>query len=253
LSFKNNISAIHFLNAKDIDAVADFLIKEWHSRQQHQIVHFMYYASLELIRKNVAYAQAAAFADYTLVDGIGMQLYFKLTLGKTMSNLNGTDLSPVLIRKLVDKNIPIAFYGTTEAQILRCNEKLNQQYGKQVLSYFQNGYAPFDWSKINPNTVLLVGKGTPLQEIWTAENILHIKEKNIFVITVGGYFDFLSGLYIRAPKLVRLFKLEWFWRTVVHPKRHYQKRLRDMTIIFRPVLDRMAKVKDFFKIEELNF
>ncbi|HNJ61593.1 MAG TPA: WecB/TagA/CpsF family glycosyltransferase, partial [Chitinophagales bacterium] len=61
-------------------------------------------------------------------------------------------------------------------------------------------------------------------------------------------FDFLSGLYIRAPKLIRTLKLEWFWRTMLHPTRHYQKRLRDTTIIFRPFLDRWANVKPYFNI-----
>ncbi|HNM67921.1 MAG TPA: WecB/TagA/CpsF family glycosyltransferase [Chitinophagales bacterium] len=247
LSFKENVSKLKFLNSRNIDEVTDILLSEWQNNK-YLIVHFMYYASLELIRKDEIYAQTMSISDYVLVDGIGMQLYFKWALDEKMNNLNGTDLSPVLIDKLYKKNIPIVFYGTTKEQISACNANLSRQYGQSILSYYQDGYSKLDWSQVKPNSVLFVGKGTPLQEIWTSENFQQIKYNNIFVITVGGYFDFLSGLYIRAPKLIRTLKLEWLWRTMLHPTRHYQKRLRDTTIIFRPFLDRWANVKPYFNI-----
>lgn len=250
-NFQSNLSKVNFINAKDIASVVDFLIEEWKTKNHYQIVHFMYYASLELLRNNQTYATALQKANYVLVDGIGMQLYFKMALNKKMSNLNGTDLSPILIQKLVEQNHKIVFYGTTEAQIEACNNNLKNQYNKNILSYYQNGYTPLDWTKVEQNSVLFVGKGTPIQEIWTEENLNHIKEKNIFVITIGGYFDFLSGLYIRAPKWVRFLKLEWLWRTLLHPHRHYQKRLRDTTIIFRPWLDKIFRNHRHFNIKEI--
>ena len=90
LSFKENVSKLKFLNSRNIDEVTDILLSEWQNNK-YLIVHFMYYASLELIRKDEIYAQTMSISDYVLVDGIGMQLYFKGALGEKMNNLNGTD------------------------------------------------------------------------------------------------------------------------------------------------------------------
>ncbi len=250
MSFANKIAEIQFLNANNADVACNYILDIW-KKQDVCVIHFMYYASLELLRKNDAYAAALTLSNYILVDGIGMQLYFKLSMDKKMNNLNGTDLSPVLIQKLIQREIPISFYGTTQTQISACNEQLNKQYKKQILHYFQDGYSALDWEKIPNKSVLFVGLGTPMQEIWTATNYLIIQEKKLLLISVGGYFDFLSGYYARAPLLVRKIKMEWLWRTILHPARHYQKRLRDMTISFRPFLDKFSNIQKYFKILEL--
>lgn len=251
MSFKENIASIQLLNASNIDEACNYILKQWKTKATAYIVHFMYYASLELIRKDNSYAKALSISNIILVDGIGMQLYFKIAMNKAMSNLNGTDLSPKMIQLLFQNNIPFSFYGTTKQQIQACNNKLIEQYNATILHYFQDGYSDLDWSKIPNNSVLFVGMGTPLQELWTDKNINIIQEKKILVITVGGYFDFLSGFYTRAPRWVRMLKLEWLWRTILHPARHYQKRLRDTTIIFRPILDKIKKNTKYFNILEI--
>ena len=190
-------------------------------------------------------------ADFILVDGIGMQTYFKWLMGKDIANLNGTDISPFFIEKLIRQNIPICFYGTTEEQIKACSDVLNDQYDRKVLHYFQNGFTPLDWSQIPDGCALFVGMGTPRQELWVNKNHKLIQQKKILVLTVGGYFDFLSGFYVRAPKWVRNIKLEWAWRTLLHPGRHYQKRLRDTTIFFRPLSDKKKGIAELIHIAEL--
>jgi exopolysaccharide biosynthesis WecB/TagA/CpsF family protein len=250
MSFQNNISTLQFLNAANIADTCNYILKEW-KKNNFYIVHFMYYASLELIRSDIKYAEALKKSNIILVDGIGMQMYFKLANNKQMSNLNGTDLSPIMIELLHKQNIPITFYGTTKEQIQGCNEKLNEQYKTQVLHYFQDGYTALNWEHIPDNSALFIGMGTPLQEEWVNKHFETIQTKNLLVITVGGYFDFLSGFYTRAPKLIRSIKLEWLWRTILHPARHYKKRLRDTTIIFRPWLDRIKQYPKYFNILDI--
>ncbi|MCB9034016.1 MAG: WecB/TagA/CpsF family glycosyltransferase [Chitinophagales bacterium] len=250
MQFKDAIQKIIFLNTTSVDTVATKLIDEWQQSNNDFILHFMYYASLELFRKEVNYQNSLFLANYILVDGIGMQSYFKLLMNKKMANLNGTDLSPQLINALLQKNIPIVFYGTTKEQINRCNDNLNKQYNKQVLHYFQDGFSDLNWEKIPNQAALFIGMGTPLQEAFVKENINIIKEKKLMVITVGGFFDFLSGFYVRAPKWIRQIKLEWLWRTLHHPLRHYKKRLRDTTIVFRPFLDKLNGIAKLIIIKE---
>jgi UDP-N-acetyl-D-mannosaminuronic acid transferase (WecB/TagA/CpsF family) len=76
-------------------------------------------------------------------------------------------------------------------------------------------------------------------------------EKRLLVITVGGFFDFASGFYIRAPKTVRNLKLEWAWRTMLHPRRHLKKRFKDLTILYKPLVDRMAGRGKSLNIREI--
>lgn len=250
MQFKDAIQKLSFYNTSTPNTVAEKLVEEWQVSNSSFIIHFMYYASLELFRKDTTYQNSLLLANYILVDGIGMQSYFKLLMNKSMANLNGTDLSPKLIDTLLQKNIPIVFYGTTQEQINRCNNNLKKQYHQQVLHYYQDGFSKLDWEKIPNQSALFIGMGTPLQEAFVKEHINIIQEKKLMVITVGGYFDFLSGFYVRAPKWIRKIKLEWLWRTLHHPLRHYKKRLRDTTILFRPFLDKWNGIAKLVTIKE---
>lgn len=246
-AFDKSLPNLRFTDAPDQPSVVDYIFKQWSAKDAY-VVHFMYYASYILMQHDPAFLQSMLLANNILIDGIGAQMYFKWLMNLKVNNLNGTDLSPLVINYCVKSNIPLAFYGTTQEQITRAAEKQDEQYGKKVVYYCQNGYSALDWNAIQPESVLIIGMGSPLQENWVKNNIETLKQKKILVFTVGGFFDFASGFYIRAPKWVRKLKLEWAWRTLLHPGRHYKKRLRDTTIIIKPIIDRL---KGYHKI--INF
>ncbi|MCO5232903.1 MAG: WecB/TagA/CpsF family glycosyltransferase [Chitinophagales bacterium] len=251
IDIRQKISQLVFVDTESPQLIAEKIISSWKANKSASIIHYMYYASYVLMHQNRDILRDYLLADYILVDGIGMQICFKIITGKKIANLNGTDMSPLFIDILHHSSVPICFYGTTKENIQSCNLKLNQQYGTQVLTYFQDGYSPLDLNKIPENCALFIGMGSPRQEQWVTEHLDWIKEKKILVFTVGGYFDFLSGFYIRAPQWVRTIKMEWAWRTILHPSRHYQKRLRDMSIIFLPFLHKLRKYKDYIFIKKL--
>ncbi|MBK8671748.1 MAG: WecB/TagA/CpsF family glycosyltransferase [Bacteroidetes bacterium] len=176
-----------------------------------------------MIQKNEQFLKSMLLADYILIDGIGFQTYFKFLMGISVPNMNGTDLSPILIQSAKKKSISVAFYGTTKEQIKLAAENQNKLFGENTIYYSQDGYSPLIWENIQPNSILMVGMGSPLQENWVFDNKQQIQERNILVVTVGGFFDFASGFYVRAPKWVRKIRLEWAWRTMLHPARHYKK------------------------------
>lgn len=250
--FKDTLQKLKFLNTKEPQKAVEYIIHYWQNNANATVIHFMYYASLELIRKDAEYAKSMVLADFVLVDGIGMQTYFKSLMKKEMSNLNGTDLSPLFFQYLSKNKIPISLYGTTKEQIEACYKNLSAQYNNQFIAHYQDGFSALDWNKIPANSALFVGLGTPLQENWVRQNLDIIQEKKLLVITVGGYFDFLSGFYVRAPKWVRSIKMEWAWRTLLHPGRHYKKRLRDTTIFFRPFFDKHNKLQSSFNIIDIE-
>lgn len=248
---RSQIAKLKFVDAEDSIQVANTLVQQWKASQQALVIHYMYYASYVLLHQETEILEDYLLADHLLVDGIGMQICFKIITGKKIANLNGTDMSPLFIQELMKEQVPIVFYGTTAENIQACDERLRTQYGKQVLTYFQDGYSDLNLEQVPNNSALFIGMGSPRQERWVTEHIDWIKEKNLMVFTVGGFFDFLSGFYIRAPKWVRGIKMEWAWRTILHPHRHYKKRMRDLTIVFLPILHKIKNYAKYIRITRL--
>lgn len=208
------------------------------------VVNYIYWASYPLIGKDEKYTEALRNSDILLPDGIGMYIYVKGILNTRLSNLNGTDFNPVILDYLFDKNIPVCFYGATKDSIANAAVKLKSQ--NKFVSYYQDGYSELDWNKINDGSALLVGLGTPKQENWVFDNIEIIKHKKLLLVTVGGYFDFLSGKAKRAPLLFRSLKLEWLYRV---PQCKRERNLRNLYLLNYIIKDRnkLRKLNIFFK------
>jgi N-acetylglucosaminyldiphosphoundecaprenol N-acetyl-beta-D-mannosaminyltransferase len=199
------------LNGDDIPSKD--VIPLW-KEKGHLVVNYIYWASYPLIDRDEKYTSALRLSDFLLPDGIGILYYVKKIFNIKLANLNGTDLNPSFIDFLDDKQIPFAFYGATEESISKAVSIQNSKFKIQnsLLYYYQNGYSKLNWDKITEYSVLFVGLGTPKQEIWVADNIDTIRQKKLLIITVGGYFDFLSGKFKRAPGIFRKLNLEWLWR-----------------------------------------
>ncbi len=203
------------------------------------VVNYVYYANYVLLRRSDEYARSLLFSDYILPDGIGMAIYFKKVLGKKIKSLNLTDLNSLFLKVLTERNTGIALYGTTHKSIESCVRKLRQKNKDNNIYYYQDGgFSSLDWNAIKPDTALLIGLGTPRQEVWIKDNHRNILSKNLLVISVGGFFDFCSGFYKRAPELWRKCKLEWLWRLILHPGLHYKKNLRNLSIFYYPYVDK---------------
>jgi N-acetylglucosaminyldiphosphoundecaprenol N-acetyl-beta-D-mannosaminyltransferase len=65
--------------------------------------------------------------------------------------------------------------------------------------------------------IVLVGMGTPAQELWVARHRERIAASVVW--TVGAVFDFVVGAQSRAPRWVRDLHLEWLWRLGTSPVR----------------------------------
>lgn len=205
--------------------------------EQYVIINFLYFANFVLSRFNKNYRQALLNSQIILPDGIGLISYTFLLYLKRIPNLNGTDLIPVLLKRLIKLyEYPIAFYGAQLESVQKAFEKFKSSF--PTLYYFQNGYSDLDWSKIKDNSVIVVCLGTPKQEIWALNNLEVIKSKKLIVINGGGFFDFISGLQKRAPKYIRKLHLEWMYRLFSNPsKSNIDKNLRNVTWSFFLILD----------------
>ena len=114
MDFKNALPQLKLTHAANQQRVVDNIFSNWEATKNGSIVHFMYYASYIMIQKNEQFLKSMLLADYILIDCIGFQTYFKFLMGISVPNMNGTDLSPILIQSAKKKSISVAFYGTTK-------------------------------------------------------------------------------------------------------------------------------------------
>jgi N-acetylglucosaminyldiphosphoundecaprenol N-acetyl-beta-D-mannosaminyltransferase len=71
--------------------------------------------------------------------------------------------------------------------------------------------------------VLLVGMGTPLQELWVDHYFDQLDARVVW--TVGALFDYVSGRVRRAPHWMSDHGLEWIFRLGIEPRRMWRRYL----------------------------
>jgi N-acetylglucosaminyldiphosphoundecaprenol N-acetyl-beta-D-mannosaminyltransferase len=81
--------------------------------------------------------------------------------------------------------------------------------------------------------ILLVGMGTPLQELWVDRYASRIEAGVIW--TVGALFDYLSGRTPRAPHWLADHGFEWIFRLAVEPRRMWRRYLLGNPVFLRRV------------------
>lgn len=221
-------------------------------------IHFVYFANIwkqnllagENTSKkcgvNKKYFQELLEADFLLPDGIAYRLlhfaYFHPEISRfkilclfpqysrlALPNMNGTDFVPSFLKYIAknEQSIRIILYGSKTEFSERIIQKV-RSFGYEDVVYC-DGYGDFNYNLISKNTssILLVGLGSPKQEEWIAKNRepLANKANKILIISVGGLFDFWSGVEKRAPRQVRSLHLEWLWRSATQPKKNLKKTL----------------------------
>jgi N-acetylglucosaminyldiphosphoundecaprenol N-acetyl-beta-D-mannosaminyltransferase len=81
--------------------------------------------------------------------------------------------------------------------------------------------------------ILLVGMGTPQQELWVDRYIERIEASVVW--TVGALFDYLAGRTPRAPHWIADHGLEWVFRLAVEPRRMWRRYLIGNPVFLRRV------------------
>lgn len=83
--------------------------------------------------------------------------------------------------------------------------------------------------------ILIVGFGAPKQELW-----LHRMHQQLSVgvaFAAGATIDFFAGRQVRAPKWVRMMRLEWSHRLLTNPRRLAARYARNATSLPRLLLE----------------
>lgn len=182
-------------------------------------------------RKNYIYRNAIKGNNLILNDGIGMKIGMRLFNIHEKENMNGTDFIPEVINLAVNLNKNIYLLGGKPGVVDDVEKNLKKTFINCNIVGKYHGYFNKEEGKkiindINSKKVelLIVGMGVPIQEIWLAENNKFFETVRIG-IAGGAILDFLSGRISRAPKIMRVLKLEWLYRLILEPKRLWKRYL----------------------------
>ena len=193
-------------------------------------VFFLNADCLYKAQKDAEYRDVLEQADLLLSDGVGLKLATKIFGGEMKANCNGTDLSPLILKKAAQHHWGVFLIGGKEgiANKAAANAMFNNPGLNLVGS--ASGYFSSDTEvieKINnaDADIVFVAMGAPLQEKWIIRNRSRINAR--LCLGVGAFLDYLSGSIPRAPLWMRKAHLEWFWRIFVDPKRMVKRYLID--------------------------
>lgn len=172
------------------------------------------------MRNHVAAAQSRpvsdAFSkiDYVFGDGVGLQIGRMLLGLPSFQRVSGTDMLPALLNAVASKGRRVFLLGGPSGLAKTAAERLPGLFPGITVSGHEQGY--FDSSterelvdRINASQsdLLLIGMGTPTQELWLLRNqaLLNVR----VAACVGGLFHYWAGDLRRSPKILTKVGFEW--------------------------------------------
>ncbi len=171
---------------------------------------------------NKQFFKAVKNADLIIPDGYGIILAGNIFHRSIKNHLPGIDLTYNLLGMAHDKKFSVFLLGSTWQVIDKVFRNFKKWFaGAKFLGRY---YGYFDLheekkliagiNKVKPD-ILLVGIGTPKQEIWINDNLKKLEAQ--VIMGIGGSFDVISGKKKRAPIKWRERHLEWLYRSITSP------------------------------------
>ncbi|EOU1633110.1 WecB/TagA/CpsF family glycosyltransferase [Clostridium perfringens] len=157
-------------------------------------------------------------------DGVGTLLAAKINGIDITEKIAGIEVMNMLLGEARDKNLKVFLLGAKEETLIKCKEKIKENYDGINIVGSNNGFFDLDncddlIEEINESKadILFVAMGAPRQEVF----IEKYKDKlccKIFM-GVGGSFDVFAGNVNRAPQFMINIGMEWLYRVAKEPWR----------------------------------
>ncbi|MBI4547765.1 MAG: WecB/TagA/CpsF family glycosyltransferase [Ignavibacteriae bacterium] len=194
-----------------------------HSQRNHYVVP----VNPEMIvaaQTNVQFREALNNASLALPDGIGTVLASRF-MGKPLKErVTGIDTVKRLAAVAHFKGLRLFFLGAAPGVAEQAAQRLKTLYSKlEIVGTYSGSPDPTEEEEIcnriavaKPH-ILFVAYGAPQQELWVARNLQRLKAP--VVMCVGGTFDYIAGVVVRAPIWIQTLGFEWFHRLIQQPHR----------------------------------
>jgi N-acetylglucosaminyldiphosphoundecaprenol N-acetyl-beta-D-mannosaminyltransferase len=186
---------------------------------------------------------ALEVSDLVYCDGYGVRLAAKALDVEIPHRMTGADWIWDLGAMCERSGQSLYLLGSEPGVTREAAEVLRKRFPKLAVAgshhgYFQPG-SPHDdrvIEDINERKpdIVLVGMGTPRQELWVEHNADRIETSVIW--TVGALFDYVSGRVPRAPAWLADNGLEWIFRLAIEPQRMWRRYLLGNPVFISRVL-----------------
>jgi N-acetylglucosaminyldiphosphoundecaprenol N-acetyl-beta-D-mannosaminyltransferase len=201
------------------------------------------------VTENEPFLEAYRCADLSLVDGMPV-LWAARALGNRLpEKISGSDLVRPVMARAAYQGWRVYLLGATRGVMAKAKAQLMREYPSVNIVGAKSPDIDTSMPGLEPRHVieqiraarpdlLLLGLGTPKQEIWGHR----IREavKPAVILGVGASFDFIAGEVKRAPRWVSQAGFEWLYRLGREPRRLWRRYLlRDpkfLAIVIRQAL-----------------
>jgi N-acetylglucosaminyldiphosphoundecaprenol N-acetyl-beta-D-mannosaminyltransferase len=188
--------------------------------------------SLEVARRDPAFAAAIRAADFVVPDGVGIVVASRLLGGGLRRRVTGSDLFRGVNAALDARGGSCFFLGSTEGTLGEMRRRMAREYPRvRVVGCHAPQFAPaFSASEVREMVdavnavrpdVLWVGMTAPKQELWISANRAALDAG--LLGPVGAVFDFFTGNVPRPAPWFRDHGLEWLPRLVRQPRRLWRR------------------------------
>jgi N-acetylglucosaminyldiphosphoundecaprenol N-acetyl-beta-D-mannosaminyltransferase len=171
-------------------------------------------------------------ADLVYCDGYGVRLAAKALEVDIPHRMTGADWIWGLAALCEAAGQSIYLLGSEPGVTAEAARRLNSWYPRLKVAGTHHGF--FDIGSAHDDRVVedinarrpdivLVGMGTPKQELWTQHNAGRLDTDVLW--TVGALFDYVSGRTPRAPGWLADNGLEWIFRLAIEPQRMWRRYL----------------------------
>jgi N-acetylglucosaminyldiphosphoundecaprenol N-acetyl-beta-D-mannosaminyltransferase len=183
-------------------------------------------------RANPALREALEQADLVYCDGYGVRLAAKALDAEIPHRMTGADWIYGLAALCELAGQSVYLLGAEPGVTAEAARRLARWYPRLEIAGTHHGY--FDIGSAHDDRVVedinarkpdivLVGMGTPKQELWVAHNAARLQTDVLW--TVGALFDYVSGRVPRAPRWLADNGLEWIFRLAIEPQRMWRRYL----------------------------
>ncbi|MEJ7817169.1 MAG: WecB/TagA/CpsF family glycosyltransferase [Thermoleophilaceae bacterium] len=171
-------------------------------------------------------------SDLVYCDGYGVRLAARVVGLPVPHRMTGADWIWTVAALCQESGLSLYLLGSEPGSSADAASALKRWYPGLDVRGTHHGYFGLDTphservlehlAEIQPD-ILLVGMGTPQQELWVERN--HDRIEASVVWTVGALFDYVSGRVPRAPHWIADNGFEWIFRLAVEPRRMWRRYL----------------------------
>jgi N-acetylglucosaminyldiphosphoundecaprenol N-acetyl-beta-D-mannosaminyltransferase len=203
------------------------LLESWLAEPSPQPVRQICTVNPEFLvdaRRDPAFAAILRRADLCVPDGVGILWAARRQGLHLHERVTGSDGIYRICQRAAEQGWRVYFLGAGPNIAQATARLLNQRYpGLHVAGAYSGSPAEADWPTIQAQLagaqadILFVAYGHPRQDFWIDQHRRELPAK--VAIGVGGAFDFVSGVSVRAPHWLQRLGLEWLHRLWREPWR----------------------------------